>query len=340
MGNLNLALVLAVSLTLLRFPAGQSGDYRSEAHPTVHPFSTAIVSWNVQTPGGSWIETQLRARISDRWTSWYTLGHWSRDMASGHRHSVKSPADADGQVDTDTLRLKEPANAWQAQVFMHPGADGATATLSLLGVTTDATSPQPERTADEDAWGIDIDVPERTQRISESPERYGGGGDSWCSPTSVSMVMAYWAVRTRHPRWDVDVPTSARGTFDPVYDGCGNWPFNVAFASEHGLAGWVERLAGMTDMERYVAAGVPLVASIRVRPGELAGSPYEKTDGHLLVVRGFTPQGDVIANDPYALPGHIRIVYQRAQFERVWMGGSHGIVYVIGPPDLLATLRR
>jgi hypothetical protein len=339
MGNLNLALVLAVSLTLLRFPGGSSSDYRSDVHTTAQPFTSAIVSWNVQTPGGSWIETQLRARVSGRWTSWYDVGHWSRDAGMGHRHSVKAPADADGAVDTDTLVLKKPADAWQVQVVVHPGAAGATATLSLLGVTTDATQRAPVLPQDTNAWGVDIDVPERTQRISESPDALGGGGDSWCSPTSVSMVMAYWAERTHHPRWDVDVPASASGTFDPVYDGCGNWPFNVAFASEHGLAGWVDRLAGLGDLERYVAAGVPLVASIRVKPGQLTGSPYAKTDGHLLVVRGFTPNGDVIVNDPYALPGHIRIIYQRAQFEHVWIGGSGGIVYVIGPPDLLATLR-
>jgi hypothetical protein len=340
MGDLNLALVLAVSLTLLRFPAGHSGDYLSDVHTIAHPFTTVVVSWNVQTPGGSWIETQLRARVGGRFTSWYSLGNWSREMASGHRHSRKAPADADGGVDTDTLTLKKPADAWQVQVFAHPGSDGAAPRLSLLGVTTDAAQATPTRAAETNAWGIDIDVPQRTQRISESPDALGGGGDSWCSPTSVSMVMAYWAVRTRHPQWDVDVPKSASGTFDPVYDGCGNWPFNVAFASEHGLAGWVERLGGMADAERYVAAGVPLIASIRVKPGELAGSPYEKTDGHLLVVRGFTPTGDVITNDPYALPGHIRIIYQRAQFEHVWMGGSQGIVYVIGPPALLATLRK
>ena len=43
-----------------------------------------------------------------------------------------------------------------------------------------------------------------------------------------------------------DVPVSAAGTYDPVYDGCGNWPFNIAYATEHGLQGWVERLGACT----------------------------------------------------------------------------------------------
>jgi len=339
MGNLTLALVLVVSLTVLRFANAQSQDFTSEAHVVEHPFTTAVTSWNVNTPGGSWIETQLRARIGSRWTNWYEMGHWSKEESGGHRHSVKSRADADGQVDTDTLTLKTAAGAWQARVYFHPGARGEVPTLTLFAVTTGEDTVPPPSASIKSAWGVDIDVPERTQRVDESPDALGGGGDAWCSPTSVSMVMAYWAARTNHPKWDVDVPSTAAGTYDPVYKGCGNWPFNVAFASEHGLTGWVERLSGMSDLEHYVALGVPLIASIRVKTGELDGSPYKNTDGHLLVVRGFTKDGNVIANDPYGLPGHIRIIYKRTQFEHVWMGGSKGIVYVIAPPSLLDKIR-
>ena len=340
MGNLALALAVMVSLTVLRFPDARSQDFTSDAHAVDHPFTSAIASWNVRTPGGSWIETQLRARVGSRWTSWYEMGHWSNEESGGHRHSIKSPSDADGHVDTDTLYLKSAANAWQARVYFHPGARGEMPALTLLAVTTGDNNGAPVKsTAHASAWGVDIDVPERTQRIDESPDALGGGGDAWCSPTSVSMIMAYWAARTNHPKWNVDVPSSAAGTYDSVYKGCGNWPFNVAFASEHGLAGWVERLSGVSDLERYVSLGVPLIASIRVKRGELDGSPYKDTDGHLLVVRGFTSDGDVITNDPYGLPGHIRIIYKRSQFEHVWMGGSKGIVYVIGPPMVLAKIR-
>lgn len=346
MGDLNVALVLAVSLTIVRFGEGRSQDFTSQVHASARSFTSAVASWDVTTPGDSWIETRLRARIGTRFTPWYEMGHWSRTQHGGHRHSVKAQADADGTVETDTLVLRSPADAWQVQVLMHAGPGGAMPILSLLAVTTDepvpaGSRPTPQTAAHSaSAWAVDLDVPERTQRVDESPDALGGGGDSWCSPTSVSMVMAYWAAHTHHPQWDVAVATAARDTYDPVYEGCGNWPFNVAFASEHGLAGWVERLDGLAAMERYIAAGVPLVASIRVAPGQLDGSPYPKTDGHLLVVRGFTDSGDVITNDPYALPGHIRIVYSRAQFDHVWMGGSGGIVYVIAPPALMDKLGR
>ena len=79
------------------------------------------------------------------------------------------------------------------------------------------------------------------------------------------------------------------------------------------------------------AAGIPLVASIAVGPGELDGFLLPQgTDGHLVVVRGFTPEGDPIVNDPAAESNAaVRRVYDRAQFERAWLGGSGGVVYVI-----------
>src|SRR6266508_717861 len=37
-------------------------------------FTEAIASWNADTPAGTWIETQIRARLGSRWTKWYNLG--------------------------------------------------------------------------------------------------------------------------------------------------------------------------------------------------------------------------------------------------------------------------
>ncbi|MBV8596240.1 MAG: C39 family peptidase [Candidatus Eremiobacteraeota bacterium] len=343
-GDLNLAIVLSAALTIIRFASGRTADFTSDVHAAAQPFTSAVASWNVRTPAGSWIQTRLRVRIAQRFTQWYDMGYWSRTADGHHRHSVKPQDDADGSVDTDTLNLRSPADAWQVQVLVHAGDGGELPVLSLVAITTNESKIETQALSPESraspAWGRELAVPERTQRVDESPDALAGGGDSWCSPTSVSMVMAYWAATLHHPQWDVAVPKAARDTYDPVYDGCGNWPFNVAFASEHGLAGWVERLPTLAAMDRYLLAGIPLVASIRVKPGELAGSPYPKTDGHLLVVRGFTSTGDVITNDPYALPGHIRIIYQREQFDHVWMGGSGGIVYVIAPPALLDRFGR
>lgn len=311
-------------------------EYTSVVHDVRAGFTSAIASWNVSTPAGSWIAVELRARIGARWTRWYEMGHWSIALDDRHRHSLAGQKDADGRVDTDTLNLTAPADAVQVRASLHAGRDGDMPSLRLLAVATDrGERAAASKSADVAAWGSELDVPQFTQRVGKEGGAYGGGGDSWCSPTSVAMVMSYWGERLHHPKWIVDVPTAAKGTYDPVYDGCGNWPFNVAFASEHGLRGWVQRFDGLAEVERSIAAGVPVIASIRTAPGELDGAPYPQTDGHLLVVRGFTSAGDVICNDPYGEKGAIRRVYRRDQFERVWQHGSHGAVYLIAPPDVL-----
>ena len=319
-----------------------SGEtYESAVHEVPARFSSAIASWNVSTAAGGWIAVQMRTRVGTRWTRWYDMGHWSATLDGGHRHSIAHQSDEDGAVDTDTLNLKRPANALQLRAQLHPASNGRLPRLELLAVATNLSAPAAVNSSAtssntrDAAWGIDLDVPELTQRLGSEGGAYGGGGDSWCSPASIAMVMNYWARRLHRPEWMTDVEAAAKGTYDPVYDGCGNWPFNVAFASERGLRGWIQRFTALSDIERLIARGIPVIASIRVAPHELDGSPYEKTDGHLLVVRGFTSSGDVVCNDPYGEPGAIRRVYRRDQFDHVWQRGSHGAVYVIAPPDQL-----
>jgi hypothetical protein len=336
--NAAAAVAASAAVWVMRFPQPLDHDFESHIHAVPMGFTSAIASWNAQTPHGSWIDVAMRARLGSRWTAWYEMGHWSADLDGDLRTSVNGQHDGDGRVDTDTLVLAHSADAIQLRTRMHSAASGSAPTISLLALTVDREplhAFKPVAATRSSAWGVDIDVPERTQRVGAEGGKYGGGGDSWCSPTSVSMVMAFWAAVKTHPEWDVSVADAAAGTYDPAYQGCGNWPFNVAYASRHGLEGWVARLPSLAAMEAYVAAGVPVIASIRVRAGELDGSPYPSTDGHLLVVRGFTDQGDVIVNDPYAKPGSIRRIYQRAQFERVWQDGSHGAVYLIAPPGVL-----
>jgi hypothetical protein len=48
------------------------------------------------------------------------------------------------------------------------------------------------------------------------------------------------------------------------------------------------------------------------------------------VITGFTSAGNVLVNDPAAPSnGSVRRTYNRAQFERAWLGRSGGTVYVI-----------
>jgi hypothetical protein len=185
----------------------------------------------------------------------------------------------------------------------------------------------------------ELSVPTLSQETHAGhfPE-YDNGGEAWCSPTSTAMVLGSYGTGPSATQLaafpgaahvDGHVDHAARYVYDWNYQGAGNWPYNTAYAATFGLNAFVTRLRSLAEAERFIAAGIPLVASIN---GTLPGFLFKKTSGHLLVIRGFTPTGDVITNDPAVFAnGDARKVYGRADFEDVWLGGSAGIVYVIHP---------
>jgi hypothetical protein len=195
-----------------------------------------------------------------------------------------------------------------------------------------------------------LDVPTYSQELhrGDFPE-YDNGGEAWSSPTSTSMVVAYWGkspeaqdyayVTDRYGAEHTDpwVDYAARHTFDYNYDGAGNWPFNTAYAARLGLEGFVTRLHDLNEAEQFIKAGIPLVASVSFKKDELDGAGYS-TGGHLMTIVGFTKEGDVVVNDPasHLIPSddQVRVTYDRQQFTNAWIGHTGGIVYVIHPRDV------
>jgi hypothetical protein len=138
------------------------------------------------------------------------------------------------------------------------------------------------------------------------------------------MVLGHWGVSLPV----MDVAFAVRDQTNGIF---GNWPANTAFASTLGFDAWVDRFYSLVQVEQDVALGHPVIASLRWRSGELPGAPLDSTSGHLMVLRGFTTNGDVVVADP-AAPSErsVRRVYPRAAFERVWLRAG-GVVYRIAP---------
>jgi hypothetical protein len=276
-----------------------------------------VASWSARTPAGSWIEV----RVVGPDGVGHVLGHWS----SGRRPRRRSSATGDPEVDTDVWRPTRGASSYRLAVLLHrrPGSPGPS--VSSLGAIASAGTVRSSPSAPARRRARVLDVP----RLSQLTWREVGGR-GWCSPTAVSMVLAHAG---RLPP-ATDIPAAAAEVHDPAYGGTGNWSFNTAWAS--GLAGhaFVTRLCDLRDAERFVDAGIPLVASVAYPPGGLAGAPTRGTDGHLLVIRGFTAEGDVVTNDPAApTERSVRRTYRRDQLERAWLRGSGGTVYVIHRDD-------
>lgn len=302
-----------------------------------------VPSWTASTPPRSWLEVELQARTADGdRTKWFVMGRWAEGEHDIHRTSVPGQGDEDGDVAVDTFVARRPVTAFRVRVTLH--GDGAR--VGCLGVMASAVAQRPAVPVSSPgtASGVELDVPRHAQTAHRGHyPQWDGGGENWCSPASVAMILDFWGagpgadelawVAPGDPCPAVD--HAARGTYDHSYQGTGNWPFSVAYAGRFGMAGFVTRLRSLTELERFIAAGIPVIVSLSFKEHELPGAGYT-TGGHIMVVAGFTADGDVVANDPAAPDdASLRRVYGRAAFENVWLRstGSGGIVYVIHPPD-------
>lgn len=301
-------------------PGRASGTLESTAI-AVPAFDELIPSWNADTLPGSRLTLEARARLNGRWTRYYSYGQWSSGETP-KRSSQNGQSDADGQLLTDTLRLKSRADAYQFRLTLQAAPNGAGPDVRLLAFTASDRSRRTEAAGtpgNPALWGRELKVPPRSQML------YPDGGEVWCSPTSTSMILAFWGK-------NVTVPQAAKGTYDAAYEGTGNWPFNTAYAGTFGLRAYVTRLGSLADAERFVAAGIPLAVSAGWKKGELPGASIAATDGHLMVLIGFDKAGNPVLNDPAGPDDtQVRRVYPRAAFERLWLTHSGGLVYVIRP---------
>jgi hypothetical protein len=287
-----------------------------------------VLSWNVQASPGTFLKVEARAFQSRHATKFYSWGVWSPDNKTFPRASAGDQGDSDGQVRADTLLLNCPANAVQIRITLG-GTNGVLPLLKFLGAsfchTTITPHPlEPNRAA----WGTSIPTPERSQRSYQ-------GGNGWCSPTSLSMVLTRWGTVSNRPDLEVEVPETAAGVFDSEFKlHTGNWSFNTAFAgSFNGMRAYVTRFSDISELEDWVAAGIPVIISARW--DLLQDGRPDDFNGHLSVCRGFTENGDLVINDPWTdiTVESVRHIYKRENVRRAWKT-SHNTVYLVYPENV------
>ncbi|MFK7915447.1 MAG: C39 family peptidase [Pseudomonadales bacterium] len=148
-----------------------------------------------------------------------------------------------------------------------------------------------------------------------------------CSPTALTMVLQHLGL---NPDW----LTLVEACRDPATGMYGLWPLCILRAAEAGALGMVRTFNSWQDVVPLLAAGLPLVASIRYASGALPGAPMASTAGHLVVVYGVDDDW-VLVNDP-AAPEHGSVPrrYPREAFERAWFD-HRGAGYVLIAPRFL-----
>ncbi|MEV6327525.1 peptidase C39 family protein [Streptomyces sp. NPDC051909] len=334
--------------------------WTSPVHTSTVPATEVIASWNAHTPPGTWIQVDLRGTYGDGTdTPWFVMGRWASGDADIRRTSVDDQSDGKASIWTDTFAVDDPASglrlvSYQLRLTLHrtPGTTLSPLVWRLGAMASDI----PDRfDVPASAPGLDheLTVPRYSQNthVGQYPE-YDNGGEAWCSPTSSQMIIEYWGRRPSSAdlAWvnpdfaDPQVCHAARHTYDHQYAGCGNWPFNAAYAAAYpDMNAVVTRLTSLTDLETLIRAGIPAITSQSFRKEELTGAGYG-TSGHLMTVIGFTATGDVIANDP-ASPSNeaVRRVYRRREWENIWLrtkrynasgkvvSGTGGVCYLYFP---------
>jgi hypothetical protein len=307
---------------VISVPAADKADAGSSMS-----WNELVVSWNADAPPETWLKVEAKAIFPDHETKYYTMGIWSRESTEHERTSVKGQHDDDGNVKQDTLVLNRQGGKVQLRLTLGGPDQSTQPRLRFLGLSFFDNKAKVEPLAPrKDVWGKSIDTPELSQ--FSYPDESG-----WCSATSTTMVLQRWSHILNRPEMHIDVPQTVKAVIDHAY-GTGNWPFNTAFAGSFpGMRAYVARFSDVSELEDWIAAGIPVVISARWDL-LLPGRPKD-ADGHLTVCIGFTKDGDPVINDPAAHFNRgqkVRHIYKRADVINAWHS-SHNTVYLVYPED-------
>ena len=295
-------------------------------------FKRLLVSWNCETPKGTWIEVQARAFISYyddnknstyEWSDWLSFGKWGTHI----KRSSKSPDSHLAKISTDEFIIKgnytDTASKIQIRALLHTENTNVTPSIRQFIISYKDNTPRIK--------GIEIpsnkiiDVPSYSQYIRDK-----NIGSVICSPTSITMLL-------NRRNENLIVEETAWSCFDYDYEAFGNWLFNVAFASSLGYESFVE-YGNLKSLKREIYSGYPVAVSVKYT-NDINNLEYPyienapiTTAGHILVVRGFEKKDGidyVVVNDPAGKSNEsVTRRYKLSEFENAWHRGSN-VMYVI-----------
>lgn len=295
-------------------------------------FKRLLVSWNCETPKGTWIEVQARAFISYyddnknstyEWSDWLSFGKWGTHI----KRSSKSPDSHLAKISTDEFIIKgnytDTASKIQIRALLHTENTNVTPSIRQFVISYKDNTPRLKNI--EIPSDKIIDVPSYSQYIRDK-----NIGSVICSPTSITMLL-------NRRNENLIVEETAWSCFDYDYEAFGNWLFNVAFASSLGYESFVE-YGNLKSLKREIYSGYPVAVSVKYT-NDINNLEYPyienapiTTAGHILVVRGFEKKDGidyVVVNDPAGKSNEsVTRRYKLSEFESAWHRGSN-IMYII-----------
>lgn len=312
------------------------GTYTSEEIST-EDFTNLILSWNCETPEGTYVEVLARAYIKERdkkngeWSEYLSWGKWGVNIKRSSEDSSCSLA----KINTDVFIVSDKTNkvANKIQIKVNLYSENMKETPSIMQLT--ATSMDSERDKGIDVINKDmeeayyqntIDTPCFSQYLREESI-----APVICSPTSLTMVLNRMGE-------SLIVEDVAWNCYDYNYKGFGNWTFNVAFAGSLGYESYIE-YGSFESLKREISKGYPIVVSVKYtndinnkKYPFIEGAPLT-TSGHLIVVCGISTDinGEtyVIVNDPAGKDNEsVRRKYKIEEFLEAW-NTSNNAMYVV-----------
>jgi hypothetical protein len=283
-----------------------SGNIILKPQSAPYPYDIGLPSWNGSAPGDSGsFRVLIRVPYLSDWSPWLEVGYWKANLWQGR----KSTTFNGGKIDIDTVVLYYYATEWQFAIEMKRNSSSVPSpTLSLLSFFISDS----RKTQNIDYTAIINDKPESIFIPTTFLAQYRISneiGGSICSPTTVSMILLSYSIQVDPLQFAID-------TLDPYYDIFGVWPRVVQNASEYGLKGTVTRYRTWSETREVLANGGRIGMSI--------GPPLYS--GHLVMLAGFTENGDPIVHDPARTYDGYAHVFNKNDLSHSWFDKG-GVAY-------------
>lgn len=302
------------------------------------PVNEVIPSWNGSASGDSGFRVWMRATGPAVDTPWIAAGSWGRIADDVTTRIAQFPG---GMYDIDSLVLDSPATTLQFRVDLVratvevPSPIFRRLHLSLTNSLGGAAKSADKRPMVSGTLGNlktteTLRLPFRSQVVprKEIINRI-------CAASSLSMILEANGV---------NLPTQyvAEVLYDPPADAFGVWNRVVQAGCQlGGLNGYITRYRSWDTVRDEMAKGSLVVASIRLKMGELRQPPrvYQKrgTLGHLIVINGFAPNGRIIVNNPASKDTGPNELWLQEDLARAWF--QKGGVALVFPRPARETSR-
>ena len=285
----------------------------SKAIKTPFVFDKLVLSVSAKPDKKAALLLQASVKTSDGWSSFYKLSYISQD----YKKSFAEQKDKFAQTNVDELLVKKGASAFKYQLTILGKAK-----IDLISVSVCKKGAKYDKSLAQETLDLkhfELDLTPMSQKEFEDKKLR----NIICSATSLAMVLDYFGKKTNLKEVCCGVKDEQTGIF-------GNWPLNIAYASQLGLRAAVVHCASLAQAEGEILQARPLIVSIAFKNSALKNSPQKQTDGHLVVIAGFDEKGNPIVYDPAAPSAQtVRRIYDRKQFAQAWLKNKKGLAYAI-----------